>query len=383
MLKINQRYLAANFITPFLFSTIFFVVFLLTFQLFRITRIVINKGVSMDIILELVFHIGISFLPLAVPLSALFASIYTLNKMSEDSEIVAMRSFGASKWQLFSPFLFMAFFLSLSIFMLNQKLIPLSKTKFKNTIIKLTSRGMLANIKAGNFFTEIPGVTLFAGEVEENGKKLKDVYINKLNKDRTEESIIFARNGALIKKSTGEWGVPTLRLHLQSGNIVKTARDNNIIEKILFEEYDFPILTGGALNTLISKASMKTNTELLKLIKLEEMKLEKIPKKNRSKGVIKNLMKLKLEYWSRFNTPLQCLVFVFLGFGLGIKKGRGRGRNTGVAGISVLIGYYVLFFSGVSLARGGIIAPVVVVFFPSLIACVVAIYFYKKIDWAS
>lgn len=383
MLKINQRYLASNFIAPFILSTVFFVVFLLTFQLFRITRIVINKGVSVDIVLELVMHIAVSFLPMAIPLSALFASIYTLNKMSEDSEIVAMRSFGVSKWSLCYPFMLMGVFLSLSIFMLNINLIPMSKTKFKNTIIKLTSRGMLTNIKAGNFFTRIPGVTLFAEEVDETGKKLKDVYINQSNKEKGTESIILAKRGSLIKKTMGKWGVPTLRLHLEDGNIVKTKVSGNTIEKIVFKEYDFPIISGGSLNSLVSKASMKSNNELSKVIALEQKEFDETPKNKRSKGMIKSLMKLKLEYWSRFNTPIQCLVFIFLGFGLGIKKGRGRGKSTGLAGILVLIGYYVLFFVGVTLARKGMIAPVLVVFFPSVISFIVGLRFYKKIDWAS
>src|SRR5690606_17243827 len=108
MPSLLQRYLAINFVPPFLVACAFFVTFLLTSQLFRLTSIVVNKGVEFWSVLELFGHIAISFLPMAVPLSALFATIMTLNKLSEDSEIVAMRSFGIEKSQLFKPFLILA-----------------------------------------------------------------------------------------------------------------------------------------------------------------------------------------------------------------------------------------------------------------------------------
>ena len=67
-----HRYLSANFVVPFVLSTGFFVIFLLTFQLFRLIRIVTDKDVETYVLLELMGHIAISFLPMAVPLAGLF-----------------------------------------------------------------------------------------------------------------------------------------------------------------------------------------------------------------------------------------------------------------------------------------------------------------------
>ncbi|MCF6321032.1 MAG: winged helix-turn-helix transcriptional regulator [Rhizobiaceae bacterium] len=52
MITIKQRYLAFNFIPPFAMSAFFFVAFLLTFQLFRLTRIITQKGVDIAIIAD-------------------------------------------------------------------------------------------------------------------------------------------------------------------------------------------------------------------------------------------------------------------------------------------------------------------------------------------
>ncbi|MFT6604262.1 MAG: lipopolysaccharide export system permease protein [Bacteriovoracaceae bacterium] len=95
------------------------------------------------------------------------------------------------------------------------------------------------------------------------------------------------------------------------------------------------------------------------------------------------LPKTELEYWTRFNAPLQILLFIFLGFSLGIKKGRGRTKSSGTVGLLFLIGYYALFFIGVSLSRKGVVPPVLTVFMPTIFTGLVGSIYYRKLDWMS
>jgi len=382
MLKLTQRYLAVNFIAPFTMSLFFFVAFLLTFQLFRIIKIVISKGVEWSLVFELMGHIAISFIPMAVPLSCLFATIYTLNKLSDDSEIVAMRSFGMTKSKLFLPFLISALFIGACIYSLNNKVIPASKTQFKNTIIRLTSRGVLTDIKEGQFFTEVAGVTLFADTVIDKGRKMYNVFIQQEGKGNLLEQVVTAKEGALIKIKNEEWSIPSVRLHLTDGTIVKRFKDTNKdLEKILFKEYDFPLASGGAVNNFVTKDGMRTNAELRSEIK--KATALAVKKKLSRKDRERSMAKTKLELWSRINTPILCFVFILIGFSLGIKHGRGKSKNSSGRALFVLLGYYSLFFLGVSFARKGIVPAYVVVFAPTIILASIGAYFYKKLDWAS
>ncbi len=382
MLKLTQRYLAVNFIAPFVMSLFFFVAFLLTFQLFRIIKIVISKGVEWSLVFELMGHISISFIPMAVPLSCLFATIYTLNKLSDDSEIVAMRSFGMTKFKLFLPFLVLAIFIGTCVYSLNNKVIPASKTQFKNTIVRLTSRGVLTDIKEGKFFTEVAGVTLFADKVIDKGRKMYNVFIQQEGKGNLLEQVVTAKEGALIKIKNEEWSIPSVRLHLTDGTIVKRFKDTDKdLEKILFKEYDFPLASGGAINHFVTKDGMRTNSELSVEIRLAT---ERARAKNLSwRETEKSMAKTKLELWSRVNTPFLCLVFILVGFSLGIKHGRGKRKNTSGRALTVLLSYYSLFFLGVSLARKGIVPGYLVVFTPTILAAMVGVYFYRKLDWVS
>lgn len=387
-IRISQRYLASNFIGPFVLSSSFFVIFLLTFQLFRLISIVTNKSVAFVEVLELMGHIAVSFLPMAIPLSALFATIFTLNKMSEDSEVVAMRSFGLRKWELFLPFAILSLFIAGMIFVLNRNLIPHSKTQFKNTIIQLTSQGSMTDLKSGQFFTDIPGITLFSEEVSEDGTKLKSVFIQK--KMEGGEQVIIANKGALIKQVQDDLRTPTLRLHLEEGNIIRVQAGKDM-EKILFAEYDFPVTRGGILPGFVTKDSMRSNSELYKVIleRRKELifydKKEKITDHDRSEisTITERLRKSELEFWGRYNTPLQVLLFVFLGFSLGIKRGRGKTKSSGSLGLFFLIGYYTLFFGGISLGRKGVLPAHVVIFLPTFLFSIIGARLYKKLDWQS
>lgn len=389
MIKVTTRYLASNFIPPFAIGFLFFVAFLITFYMFRIISLIVNKGVELGTVMGMVSNLSVSFFPLATPLAVFFATIYTLNRLSEDSEIIAMRSFGITKFKIYLPFFLTSLLIAATIFSLNSVYIPKANANFKNTIVKLTSTGMLTSIKSGQFFTDIPNVTLFADSVSEDGNNFKEVFLHAKDKNNSEQRIIFAKEGSLIKLYADEWHPPSLRLHLTDGNIVKINENGSQVEKIIFQQYDFPVFSADFGSTLLDKDSMKTNQELIASIKTKTMDYEKslkTPVKDEAEAHLrfeakKSLIKSKIEYFSRFVSVPQIMLFTLLGFSLGIKKGRGKaGNNTLYATIS-LLGYYAIYFLLVSLAQRGVIIPEVASFTPSVLLFGVSLYFFKKLDW--
>ena len=368
-------------------SLCFFICFLLPSQLFRLMRIVTKKGVEITVLFELFGHIAISFIPMAVPLSLLFAMIYTLGKLSEDSEIVAIRAMGVNKITLFAPFLIIGIISAVSVFSLNRNIIPYSKGLFKNTVIALTSEGFLSDIKKEQFYTEIPGIILFAEDVKNSGQELEKVFIK--IKSKSNEKIIMAQKGNLIKNQDHSTTGLNLRLDLYNGNIV-TINSEDEMEKIIFDKYEFPI-TSGSENKFVNKDSMRSNDELLKNIEATRKYIESIKKSKlkpqRKEEIINDkegsIRRSNLEYWSRFNVPIQCLAFVLLGFVFGVKKGRGKNRNTSVFILIFLIIYYALFFTGVSMVKKGELPAELVVFLPTTILLIVGAHYYRKLDWSS
>ena len=104
---------------------------------------------------------------------------------------------------------------------------------------------MLANIKSGIFFTEIPHVVLFAREVTNRGNNLSHVFIHYADGNKKNERVIMAKEGTLIRQYFSETQTPTFRLRLRDGNMIKYTEDHRDMEKVLFESHDFPIAHGG------------------------------------------------------------------------------------------------------------------------------------------
>ncbi|MBC7713813.1 MAG: LptF/LptG family permease [Rhizobacter sp.] len=389
MIKVTTRYLASNFIPPFVLGFVFFVAFLITFYMFRIISLIVNKGVEVGVVLGMVTNLSVSFFPLAAPLAVFFATIYTLNKLSDDSEIIAMRSFGLTKFKIYLPFLIVSLLIGGTVFSLSSIYIPKANANFKNTIVKLTSTGMLTSIKSGQFFTDIPNATLFAETVSGDGDNFNEVFLHVRDKSAAGQRIIFAKKGSLIKIFADQWHAPSLRMHLTNGNIVKLNTEGEQIEKVLFNEYDFPIFSAEFASTLLDKDSMKTNKELLNTIEIRqrdftftERTLPANPEEiNARKEAKKSIVKSEIEYYSRLITLPQIVLFVLLAFSLGIKKGRGEGSGNSVRAIIFLLGYYGVYFFMLSLAQRGVLGALPASFAPSVLLLFVSLYYFRKLDW--
>ena len=386
-MRVIQRYLVSSFVGPFILGSLFFIIFLLTFQLFNLVKVILNKDVPLTEVLTLFGHMAISFTPLSIPISLLFATMFTLSKLAEDSEIVAMRAFGFSKNKIFLPFLIVGVLIGLALYSVNLKIIPNSKTQFKNTVIKLTSKAILRNVKSEQFYAEIPKATIYADKVSKRGTLLENVFIHIRNEEGFDERSILAKKGVLIKTREGLERSPKIRLLLYDGNIAKINRSNKNVAKILFKEYEFPIMSGDIKIGFVTRDGMRSTSEIIGLTKNIKNEIDKLKVgEKRGPGLKKlrrRLLNLEIEYWQRINNSIQCVVFVILGFCLSF--GHNRFKKKGFSGPLFLsiIGYYGVFFFLLSIVKKGGIPPSVAILTPSGLALILCFFLMRRLNWVS
>ncbi len=369
-----QRYLAANFVLPLVVSVVFFVCFLLTFELFRLTSLLMSRDISLVFMASLLGNLALTFIPLALPISTFFSMVFCLNKLSTDSEYIALRAAGLTKDRLFMPFLFVSILMATSVFFLNQHVIPYTNREFKRQVNFLTSSGLLASIKSGQFFTAIPSITLFPASVSSDGRDLTEVFLHV--KEPTGERVIMASRGELDYQRDSKKLIEKLTLNLFDGSIVGTKKEDQEIEKILFKSYSLPISQNKFSDRISPRETMLDRSELAAAIKLSPDELKKKYKFNN-----KDIFNANYEHWNRYNTPIVCVLLTFLGFGLGVKENRGKGRNSALWGLGSLILFYGVFFALVGAARKGTIPIPLAMGIPDAILLVLGIHFYRKLDW--
>ena len=105
-MKILNRYLLKELITPF-FTTFFILFFVLLSQfiLKNLDRF-LGKGLSIGVILKFLFLNSAWIISLAMPMAVLVTTLMTFGKLSSNNEITAFKASGITYNSLLKPCLF-------------------------------------------------------------------------------------------------------------------------------------------------------------------------------------------------------------------------------------------------------------------------------------
>ncbi len=316
--------------------------------------------------------IGVTFLPMALPLSVLFASIYSFNRINSDSEFIALRSIGLSKAKILVPYFMVASTIAIVTFFLNQTIIPYASIEFKKGLKALHATNFISEMQSREFYSQIPGITLFAETIDKEKNELRDIFIDITESQSSKNKTITAKKGKFIQNIDKDNNENRIRLELQEGVIVTYQGEK--IDKMFFQKYDFPLSETVLRKNVSMKPSMLTGKELIEIMNMNSKQLKDIRYKK------KDLISVRLEFWTRFNTALQCILFVLVGFNFGIKNNRGDSNTTARNFLTLLL-YYGFYFWGLSLARNEKIIPSIAVFVPSVLLMYFSYKSYKKLDW--
>ena len=349
----------------------------MTFELLRIMSLVSSDDISFMFILGMIGNVMTTLIPMAIPIAIFFSTIFSLSKLSGDSEYVALRAAGLQKRDIFKPYLIVSFVVAICVYFLNQDLIPNAHRKVRKKIKIVSSTSLIQGLKSGQFFTNIDNITIFPTRVDEETKDINEIFIHIYSQKNEIEKTIFADSGKVLHEKNESTGIETFKLLLRNGNIVNREIKNDQLEKILFNEYTLPISEKRFDYSTSLKEIMMNREELNEFTKLS---LDEVKKKGFKKKVFFNA---KYEFWNRLNTPLLCVLLTFVGFGLGVTGNRGRGKNSSGRAILILISYYILFFAIVGAAKEGKLPVYIAMIIPNLLLIYLGRKYYKNLDWVS
>jgi lipopolysaccharide export system permease protein len=184
------------FIGPFV-ATFFITLFVLIMQFFWLyIDDFVSKGLGTDLILEFIWYLSATLVPLALPLAILLSSLMTFGNLGESFELVAIKSAGISLLRFMRPLFFVTVLLSGVAFIFSNYIIPVATLKQRTLLGDIVYAKPAFDLKEGVFYDKIPNFAIKIGKKEENDSVIRDVIVYEQG-NALQDNFIIARSGIM------------------------------------------------------------------------------------------------------------------------------------------------------------------------------------------
>lgn len=183
------------FIVSFLISAF---VLMMQFMFLYIDDIA-GKGVGMLVIMEFIFYLTMTFIPLALPISVLIASVMVYGALGERYELASIKSAGISYQRMLAPTLIFSVFVALFSFVASEYIIPVANVKARSRLFDMSTKKPTLNIKEGIFNNDFEGYGIRVGEKDPDGSHIRDIILyDYASNYKGSSSIIIAEKGEMV-----------------------------------------------------------------------------------------------------------------------------------------------------------------------------------------
>jgi lipopolysaccharide export system permease protein len=331
--------------------------FMLMGRALKLSDLLVNKGMGVFDVLQLITYIYIPFLGYIIPMALLLTILLGLGRLSSDNEIVAMKSSGISLFQLILPVsLFSIIALILTTF-LTLFANPWGFKSLKNFAVKALQSLSEVGIQEKVFYDEFKGMLIYVDKSEGQGGVMEGIFIAD-KRDQTISTTIVAKKGYI----TSDPESLSLNLRLLDGSIHRVGQVLESYQMGSFKTYDIYIdLDAPSLRELdYNEMNLKELRDNLKSLPPGDPDINEI----------------KVEYHKKFSIPFACIVFGLIAIPLGIRKVRG-GKSYGlIISLLVCLVYYLLLLTGESLGKNGTLPPLFSMWLPNIILALLGLYLF-------
>ena len=388
-MKILYRYIFREHIGPFFFGLAVIMFVLVMDFILEILNLIIGKGLNAFVILQ-VFVLNLAWmLALAVPMAVLISTLMAFGRLSQDNEIIALRSSGVSIYRLILPPLVASVLLAGGMAYFNDRVLPELNHQARLLMTDIHQKRPTWNLKENVFIDEIPGYHILIKKIDPHTNDVQGVTIYDVGNRRFPRTIIADRgkieftpdgNTLIFQLFDGEihemdeqsperyrkvsFDKQIIYIHNVGNKLVRSQSDyrtdrektsaqmlgevkklkatvmasreqiQNIAstswEKLNSAVYNrnAPAVEPGQ----VTEKLMKENQNVLNQISSEEQNI-------RSQRRYKN--SLLVEVHKKFALAVACVVFILVGAPLGIMAKKG-----GVAvGLGLSLGFFVLYWA--------------------------------------
>lgn len=164
-----------------------------------------------------------------LPLSVFMATLYAVNRLNMDSELVVAKAAGFSPWKISKPIVYLSVYAMVAHIIINLILQPFSFRQMRAEVFKVRTDIVAQMVVEGEFITPLEGLTVYARRVETSGR-LTDVIIYD-SRDSDLAAITQTAKFGEIQRA-GE----KIALRLRNGAVQKLLPDGSL-DIVEFEDY--------------------------------------------------------------------------------------------------------------------------------------------------
>jgi LPS export ABC transporter permease LptF len=362
-MRILARYILKEFFPPFIIALICFTFILIFDDLFRLTKLFVQKGISPIYLVELLTYVMPATVVLSLPMAALVAILLSLGRLSTDNEIIAMKAHGVAFHHLMLPLLGITTVLSVVDLGLMDYALPKANLAYAT---------LKRDIQRHNPTFILEEATVMK-ELEREGKlwmyESTDAKSGRMREVKIWDGIWSGRP-RFSHAREGSLGFENGRamLTLYDGLTYEPTTDNSDGYRITkFQQQQLAL----QLTEDLERGAFQNKTpRSMRISQLKEFVTDLRSAVETSQNPDYTLSKLRfaqVEYHKKFSIPFACLAFGLMGVPLGLMvKQSGRMIGFGV-GLAVILIYYLLLQIGQSVGLNGMLSPALAMWLPNVV----------------
>lgn len=181
--------------------------------LWRYIDELIGKGLSIEILAQFFWYMGLMLVPQAMPLAILLSSLITFGNLGESCELTAIKAAGISLIQSFRSLILLTVIISGISFYFQNNIGPNANMKIGQLLMSMKQKSPELEIPEGVFYDGIPNSNLYVQKKDIKTGMLYGVMIYRMTGSYEDQAIILADSAML--QATAE--KKHLLLHLWSG----------------------------------------------------------------------------------------------------------------------------------------------------------------------
>ncbi len=296
-------------------------------------------------------------LPMAIPISALLASLLLFQRLSRTYELTALRASGLSLRSILAPLLFISLFLSLLNFSFCSELAPFCRRESKTLLYQETSENPLLLMQRQKL-VKIKNVYL-SMKIKDEGKSAKDLILIAQNNQRL--SLIAAKSLHVIGEELLGKDVAIIS-HLYSEK--EESFDTLVIENQACMSTAAPVLSAALKK---NRPRLEANTLSLPMLRI------------RSVENGKHALGARIEILRRISLSIAVFSFTLLGAAFGIEQGRTPSKKGLLYIFCLTLTVLISYLLGKEL-KNWLIPAIVAFFAPHILIWITSILQLRRIS---